>query len=155
MFRLSRKVEYALMALGSFQREALKEEPRLLTAKDQATLHRIPLDVAAKVLQALAAHKILKVQMGVYGGYWLDCELNNLSLYDLCILIERKKTLIRTCDLSSDGPGCAHESYCAIKAPVSQFNQRVEQFLRSISVAQLCAPPSEQYVQPLQPELRN
>lgn len=151
MFHLSRKVEYALMALGSFQLEALKLNPRLLTAKDQAALHRIPLDVAAKVLQTLAAHKILKVQMGAHGGYWLGCELSELSLYDLCMLIERKKNLIRSCHQSADNKGCAHESYCAIKAPVSRFNQQMEQFLRSISVAQLCAPKEQSF----EPELRN
>lgn len=83
MNKLSKKTEYALMALNLFQGRAMHLNMQMrsphfqglpaliLSAKEVAEKIHAPFDVVARVLQVLSSRGILKAEYGVLGGYAL------------------------------------------------------------------------------------
>ena len=65
MLRLSKKAEYALMALKDL---ASRSETEAASAREIASRYGIPVELMAKVLQRLARCKLLVSQHGTRGG---------------------------------------------------------------------------------------
>ena len=65
MLRLSKKTDYALMALKDL---ALCSEGRSLSAREIASRHDIPVELMAKVLQRLSKKGFLVSHQGTRGG---------------------------------------------------------------------------------------
>ena len=68
MLRLSKKVEYGLIAIRHI---ATRCNGELMTAKEISDMYRIPYDLLAKVLQKLAKAGLIVSHQGVHGGYTL------------------------------------------------------------------------------------
>ena len=66
MLRLSKKAEYALMALKDL---ASRPSAEAASARDIAERYAIPVELMAKVLQRLARKQILVSRHGTRGGY--------------------------------------------------------------------------------------
>ncbi|MEQ1878342.1 MAG: Rrf2 family transcriptional regulator, partial [Bdellovibrionia bacterium] len=72
MLKITRKIEYSLMALRHM---ASKYQGELTTAKEVCDSYKTPFDVTSKVMQTMAQKGLLKSTPGAHGGY--------LSLKDL------------------------------------------------------------------------
>ena len=69
MLRLSKKAEYALMALKDL---ASRPEAEAASAREIAERYGIPIELMAKVLQRLVRQDLLASQHGTRGGYQLS-----------------------------------------------------------------------------------
>ncbi len=135
MNKINRKTEYALMALKYFVDQAAQDSSvGLISAKDLAEKTHTPFEVIARVLQALSSRGILKAEYGVSGGYQLVKNLEDISIYELINVLENSSDLAKC--LGSDSE-CDLSSKCNIISPITHLNSKVQNFYKSISLAEV------------------
>ena len=66
MLKITRKIEYALIALRHLQQNDIGV---LSTSKEIASKYDIPKELLAKILQNLVKNNIISSTKGPYGGY--------------------------------------------------------------------------------------
>ncbi len=128
MNKMSKKMEYALMALRVI---SAKPEGVLTSAKEVSEQMHIPFDVTARVLQALSSRGLLTAEYGVSGGYFLSRPLDEISVHDLNEMLEGHVVLTKC--LGLDEP-CEISSTCNITAPILALNNKVKEFYKSVSL---------------------
>jgi len=77
MLKLTRKVEYALIALRHMQS---KEAGSVTNTKEIAETYGIPQQLLAKTLQRLARDGIIEPLQGPAGGYRIQADLTKITL---------------------------------------------------------------------------
>ncbi len=138
MFKLSRKVEYALMALTY-----LYKNKNRTSVRDISNHLHVPFDTVSKVLQVLNTHSIVGSEKGMNGGYFLKNSLDSINLYDFCQLIE-PKPLMRQCthqaSFERETP-CELLGTCNITSAMYTFNFLMSNFLKQITIQELLENP--------------
>ncbi len=129
MFKLNRKVEYALIALKHMVH---KRPGELTTAKEIADTYGCSFDTVARVLQIMAQKNWLQSAQGSTGGYLIVKDLGKVSFYDLSEALLGPMKLVR-CISSS----CKIKSSCNIVSPVQNLNQHLIELYQGLSVHQL------------------
>ncbi len=144
MNKMSKKTEYALMALNLFydlQLQAVGARPRrdqpihhTISAKDIAEKIHAPFEITARVLQVLASKGILKAEYGIQGGYYLLKNLDEVSVHDLIETLESSTELTKC--LSSESE-CDLAKTCTIVSPITTLNKKIQNFYKSISISEV------------------
>ncbi len=133
MVRLSKKVEYGLMAL---QHMAVMRHGPAVTAREIADRYSIPYDLLAKVLQRLARAGLIHSTQGVRGGYALAGDPAAIPVSRIIRVIEGTAPAITQC--ISDGPeSCGVFSVCTIKSPLLKVQANIERAFDSMSLAEI------------------
>lgn len=133
MVRLSKKVEYGLIAIRYI---ALQRNGEVVTAKEIADRHRIPYELVAKVLQRLARAGLITSQQGVRGGYMLAKNPNEVSIAMVINAIEGIPPAIAQC--MAEGPeSCEVFNNCTIKSPLTKVQANIDQAFRTMTLAQI------------------
>ena len=130
MNKMSRRTEYGLMALKVFE----TQQSGFISAKTIADATHAPFEVTARVLQVLSHRGILHAEYGVNGGYKLAKSLDQVSVLDLIEALESSSDLAKC--LGSPGE-CELEKNCTIAKPISQLNQKLHSFYKSVSIAEV------------------
>ena len=89
MLKITRKVEYALIALRHLQ---ANKEGQLSSAKEIAETYGIPQELLAKILQRLAREDIIISVKGAAGGYKLVTDPNTINMTKF-FYVSRIKTI--------------------------------------------------------------
>lgn len=131
MIRLSRKMEYALVAVKYM---AGKIPGELTSAKEISDKFHTPFDATARVMQALAQKGLLKSEQGALGGYFISKDLNRVSLYDVLEVIEGPTQIVKC--LQKD-EACDVQAHCNIVSPVHTLNQKLVQFYSGLKLKDL------------------
>ena len=131
MIKISRKVEYALMVLNLMKD---KRPGELTTAREVCDRFNTPFDTTAKVMQQMNNQGMLRSIKGVKGGYELDCDLSQVSYFELSELIEGK-SFIMDCH---EGP-CDLFHKCNIGQPIRRLNDYLINIFSSLSLSELLA----------------
>jgi len=84
MFKINRKIEYALIALKYMR---TKETNQLTSAKEVCERYRTPFDPTSRVLQIMTQRGILRAEQGAKGGYKIIKDLHALSMEELSQMI--------------------------------------------------------------------
>ncbi len=137
MIRLSRKSEYALLALAYLHANGTA---RAASAKDIAAHYRLPSALLAKVLQTLKHRGILSSAKGVSGGYRIERDLRGVSLHELLGCFEEDTALVECLGHEPSGP-CEQLDCCAIRDPIAALNDAIQDQLRRLSLAALFDTP--------------
>lgn len=144
MLALTKKTDYALIALSLLARQA----DGVVSAREIARESGLPLPILTNVLKTLAGSSIVVSARGAAGGYALARPMNDISLYDLVTTIEGPFHLVQCAspEPSMDKGCCEHESSCPIRRPVYRIHDRLEEFLKSVSLAEIAeeAPETQQ-----------
>ncbi|NIA18635.1 MAG: Rrf2 family transcriptional regulator [Simkaniaceae bacterium] len=128
MLKLTRKVEYALIALRHIQSKGVNE---VSSAKEIAEAHGIPAPLLAKVLQQLAREDIIEPVQGPSGGYRVKEDLESINLTTFFELLEGPVGLM-DCFFDSN---CTQITQCNIKSPILKINDSIRNLLTNMSVA--------------------
>ena len=115
MLKLTRKTEYALIALRHLRLVDLDE---VVSAKDIAAQYNIPQSLLAKVLQELSRQDFIEPIQGPKGGYRLKVNLDMVTLTQFFELMEGPLGLM-DCYFDSN---CELLDSCNIRAPINQLN---------------------------------
>jgi Rrf2 family protein len=129
MFKLNRKVEYALIALKHMFH---KRPGELTTAKEIADTYGCSFDTISRVLQIMAHKNWLQSSHGAQGGYLIIKDLERLSFYDLSAALLGPIKLVR-CLTGS----CKIKDSCNIVSPVQVLNQHLIEVYKDLSVYHL------------------
>ena len=130
MLKLTRKLEYALIALRHIQGQATK---KIVSTKEIAETHRIPLQLLAKTLQQLAKHNIIEAIQGAHGGYRLKKSLDNINMNTLIQILEGP---IGIMDCSVDS-NCVQLDICNIRKPINRVNDAIVSMFDNLTLADI------------------
>jgi Rrf2 family protein len=135
MLRLSKKVEYALIALLDL---ANNQESEPITTKSLASTYQIPQELLGKVMQNLTKNGLLNSVQGVKGGYILGENPENIKLMRIIEILEGPIS-ITSCghQEEEDDCGCDLFSTCTIKSPMEIIQNELEKYFSSISLKDL------------------
>ena len=140
MLRLTKKADYALMALkylaeqtGS-SRGAGTQNGGAQSAKDIAQAYHIPPPLLAKILQTLARAGLLVSHAGTNGGYALARSAAKISAFEVIRAIDGP-LFITNC-VTIHGP-CDLAGHCTIKEPLRKVNDSIKDLLSNIHISDL------------------
>jgi Rrf2 family protein len=133
MVRLSRKVEYGLIAIRHI---AATQNGHVLTAREIADAYGISYELLAKVLQRLARSGLIVSHQGVRGGYTLARDPVDIPVARVIAAIEGSASGITRC--ITEGPeSCTVFSVCTIKDPLQKVQANIERAFESMTVAEI------------------
>lgn len=131
MFKINRKLEYALMALKYM---AAKMPGELTSAKEISESCGSPFDATARVMQQMAHNGILRSEQGAYGGYQLIKDVQKVSFYQLSEMILGPTRLAKCLH---DDVKCDLLTTCNIIQPVHVLQKRLVDFLDETTLGDL------------------
>lgn len=135
MFKISRKVEYALIALKYMSQ---KMPGQLTTAKEICEHFQTPFDPTSRVLQIMTQHKILKAEQGAHGGYQIQKDLTKVSLSDINDIIVGHVP-VASCLNSGSKVKCSIICECNVISPLIILNEKVQGLFKTIKISDLIA----------------
>ena len=135
MLRLSKKAEYALMALKDL---ASRSEAGAASAREIAGRYGIPVELMAKVLQRLVRCDLLISHHGTRGGYHLSRPATQMSVADVIEAIDGP-VMVTACTNADD---CEQFATCNIRDPLWRIKDQIVQALTSYSIQALAADES-------------
>ena len=129
MFKLSRKLEYALIALRHMQIEG----DTLSTTKEIADMYMIPRELLAKTLQQMARLKYINAVQGPKGGYRIDKVLAKINLTQFVEAMEGPLEMVE-CNINSD---CIQLDTCNIRMPINKINENIRSIFNNINITDI------------------
>ena len=136
MLRLSKKADYALMAMKHLATR--QDAAASCSAREIAEAYEIPLELLAKVLQRLVRARLLVSVQGTRGGYRLGRTAASIPVADVIQAVDGPVT-VTAC--SPDDHRCEQYSKCSIRDPLWKIRGRILEALTTVSVAELAADP--------------
>ena len=140
MLRLSKKADYALMAMKHL---AARQDQASCSAREIAEAYEIPLELLAKVLQRLVRARLLLSVQGTRGGYRLSRAAAAIPVADVIQAVDGPLT-VTAC--SDDDQNCEQYSKCSIRDPLWKIRGRIVDALMKVSIADLNDEPAAQQV---------
>jgi Rrf2 family protein len=131
MLRLSKKADYALMAMKHL---AQKAGVSSTSAREIAEQYDIPIELMAKVLQRLVRTGLLVSTQGTRGGYTLSRASTSISVADVIQAIDGPFT-VTAC--STENADCDQYSKCNIRDPLWQIRERIVAALGTVTIAEM------------------
>ncbi len=132
MFKINRKIEYALVALKHMSRKA---PGQLTSAKEICDVYHTPFDPLSRVLQIMTQFEILRAEQGAHGGYQILKDLSKVSLGELSDMIVGP-IKIANC-FHGDYSHCELTHSCNVIAPMLNLNERISDLFHTIKVTDL------------------
>jgi FeS assembly SUF system regulator len=133
MLRLSKKADYALMAMKHL---AIKSDSASISAREIAEEYCIPIELMAKVLQRLVQRGLLTSHQGTRGGYQLAKPTTSISVADVIQAIDGPLT-VTAC--STDDEQCGQFAKCNVRDPLWRIKDRIIAALATVSLAEIAA----------------
>jgi FeS assembly SUF system regulator len=135
MLRLSKKADYALMAMKHL---ANRPDAASASAREIAEQYDIPVELMAKVLQRLARHRLLTSHQGTRGGYRLARASCAISVADIIEAIDGPLT-VTAC--STEAENCGQYAKCSVRDPLWRIKDRIVAALATCSLQEMAADP--------------
>jgi Rrf2 family protein len=136
MLRLSKKADYALMAMKHL---ALRGDRGSSSAREIAALYDIPIELMAKVLQRLVRRGLLASHQGTRGGYRLARGPAQISVADVIQAIDGP-VAVTACS-TDEGQQCEQFAKCNVRDPLWRVRERILAALGECTIAELAADP--------------
>ncbi len=133
MFKLNRKLEYALLALRHIESSP---KGHLTSAKEICDSYNTPFDPTSRVLQILTQNRILKAEQGVNGGYQLLKDLRSVKFSELAKIIVGPVCLTK-CLSTKKLSRCSSQNTCTINGALSYLNKKINDLFDDIDIGTL------------------
>jgi len=133
MLRLSKKADYALMAMKHL---AQRDGSSSSCAREIAEQYDIPIELMAKVLQRLVRMGLLVSTQGTRGGYALSRSSSLITVADVIAAIDGPFT-VTAC--STEKHDCDQYHKCSIRDPLWQIRERIAAALGTVTLAEMAA----------------
>jgi len=144
MLRLSKKADYALMAMKHL---AVKSDVASISAREIAEQYDIPIELMAKVLQRLVQCGLLISHQGTRGGYKLSKPTAAISVADIIQAIDGPLT-VTAC--STEDEQCGQFAKCNVRDPLWRIKDRIVAALATCSLAEIASEtPIDETVMPV------
>ena len=131
MFKINKKVEYALMALRHIN---CKEVGALTSVKEICDTYGAPFDVTSRAMQKMVSGNLLKSEKGAHGGYVLIKDLAEVSVLEMIEIVVNPVSLVSCLE---GGTHCSMSDSCNIIPPLKNLNKKVRDFFQTISLKEI------------------
>ena len=138
MLRLSKKADYALMAMKHLALREDRGSDRSSSAREIAEQYDIPIELMAKVLQRLVRRGLLASHQGTRGGYELARTPAKISVADVIQAIDGPVT-VTAC--STEQGSCDQFAKCNVRDPLWRVRERILSALGECTIAELASDP--------------
>ena len=135
MLRLSKKADYALMAMKHL---ATRSDNASSSAREIAEQYDIPLELMAKVLQRLARRGLVTSLQGTRGGDRLARPTLQISVADIIEAIEGP---LRVTACSTEEENCGQYAKCSVRDPLWKIKDRIVAALSDCTLQEIAADP--------------
>ena len=132
MFKINRKLEYALIALRHM---SAKAPGQLTSAKEICDIYHTPFDPTSRVLQIMVQHEVVRAEQGAHGGYQILKNLSKFTLFDLTQMIEGPIQIVNC--FHGNYSHCDITSSCNVISPMLNLNEKLAALFRTINVQEL------------------
>jgi len=126
MLRLSKKADYAIVALSHLQ---VTQAPA--SARTIAVTYHLSTQMLANVLKLLASSGILHSKRGVTGGYTLGKDPSEIYIGTVIDIIEGP---FHISDCANVAATCDAEAHCPAKLPMIMIHQKIKDFVDNLSL---------------------
>ena len=135
MLRLSKKTDYALMAM-----KHLASDPRrqAASAREIAEEYDIPVELMGKVLTRLVRSGLLTSRRGIHGGYTLAQPPAATSVAAVIEAIDGPLTMTAC---TPDHDQCDQFSKCTVRDPLHRIRDRIAAVLAECSISEIATDP--------------
>lgn len=131
MLRLSKKTDYALMAMKHLASDPVR---RAASAREIAETYDIPVELMAKVLTRLVRSGLLISHQGVHGGYELAQPPAATSVAAVLEAIDGPLAMT-ACAHGDDR--CDQFSTCNVRHPLRRVKDRIAAILAQCSISEM------------------
>ena len=131
MLRLSKKTDYALIALKDL---ASSPQGGASSAREIAARYNIPVELMAKVLQRLAKRGLLASHHGKRGGYDLARPATMISVADVIQAVDGPVAVTACSDIDES---CEQYSTCNVRDPLWRLKDRIVRTLAEFTIDEL------------------
>lgn len=133
MFKLSKKVEYGLIAIKHIANQG---EINPISAKMISRENKIPYDLLSKILQKLKHEKILTSVQGIKGGYRLSKPPDKISLSAIFNAIEGSNYIL-DCGMHEDPESCSIYGTCIISDPLQKIQKSIINYFNTTKLSEI------------------
>ena len=134
MFQLSKKIEYALIAIRHM---ASGNRGQMFTTKEISDKYQLPYDLLAKLMQKLAKHGIIVSYQGVNCGYIVSRNPDVIKVSEIIFAIEGKSSVtIMQCETETPEE-CNIHSTCTIKNPLIKLQTNINKVIDELTVMEM------------------
>ncbi len=130
MFQLTRKTDYAIIALSHMTRQ----NGCVCTAREIADRFHVPQALLMNVLKIVSQAGLLQSHRGAKGGYTLARPAGEISLADIIAAVEGP---IRFVQCAEHEAACDLTHTCPVRTPMQSIHRRMEAMLRQTSLADI------------------
>ena len=130
MLKITRKVEYALIALRHLQQS---EHGKLCSAKTMSLEYGIPQELLAKILQKLSKENIILSVKGPKGGYKISKDPNTINMTKFFEIMEGPMGIV-DCYFDSN---CEQLNGCTIREPINRINNSIRTMFDKMTLADI------------------
>jgi len=135
MFKLSKKADYALIAVKHLATHA---ENGSCSSSDIAEAYGISTTLLAKVLQKLAKKGLVTARHGSNGGYKLVKPSTEITALEVISAIDGPLSI--TSCVTHRGE-CYQTSTCTVREPLRRVNESILQVLSTVTISQMSEDP--------------
>jgi len=141
MFGLTRKVDYALVALAHLANaDGHGNEP--VSARKIAETYDLPTHLLLNIMKELHQAQIVDSTRGARGGYALKRSPDTIRMTDVIEAIEGPIAIALCCDETDKDPAatdcsCSTIGKCPIIEPIRRLNDRIRDFLYRVTLNDL------------------
>lgn len=132
MLSLSKRADYALLALSHLAVTQAAAPERLVNTKEIAEQYEIPVELLAKLLQTLAKNGLVASHPGPTGGYKLLRSPAAISIGEVLTVIDGPLSILQCSN--GHGDSCKQFSHCTIRDPLAEIERRVKNLLLDITL---------------------
>jgi Rrf2 family protein len=136
MLRLSKKTDYALIALTY----VASLDTRAASAREIAERYDVPVELLAKVLQRLVQRGLLRSQQGIHGGYLLSRPSDTVTVAEVVEAIDGP-LILTVCGTTTEQ--CEQFDKCNVRHPLHRIRDRIIGALAGCTIAELASDRSE------------
>ncbi len=132
MFKIDRKISYALYVLGYFASHKIGHKA---SAREICNIHNTPFDATSRAMQQMAQKGWLHSARGVGGGYSLQVNLNTITFLELSEAVLGPIEMAKC--LRAKLIACDSVENCQVLDPAAKLSQKVTQLFAKIKISEL------------------
>jgi Rrf2 family protein len=146
--RITTWTEYSLIISIHLARRG-KAGVNPVAARELAEVERLPADYVEQILLRLRRAGIVESVRGARGGYFLAKDPASITVHDVMTASEHQTFEMNCATHPVDAERCAPSSACTIRPVWQSLQRRIDEFLTSVSLADLLREESAPELVPL------
>ena len=115
----------------------LAKRGTVATAREISDAGNIPYELLAKVMQSLKSEGIIDSYQGVRGGYALLFSPESINLSRVVKALDEHTTITECISPTGEHTTCDMFNTCTIKEPMNKLQQRMEESMGAMTIAEL------------------